>query len=396
MLTMSRGPRLLATLVVLLALSGCSTIKGWFTMDDDEGNQPAKLVDIDTEINIRKLWSTGVGSGQGDGYYHLRPVIDGATIYAAGNDGTVLALDRMKGKRIWRQEFDLSLSGGVGVGDNMVLLGSSDGQVLALNKADGSELWTGQVSGEVLAPPQTNGKVVVVQSYDGVVQGLSAEDGSQMWLYDSNVPVLTLRGTSTPVIFERLVMVGFGNGKVLALDLETGAVRWEARVAIAQGRSEIDRIVDIDGTLLMVGSVVYAVSYQGRLAAIDVTSGRKLWQQEVSSYVGLDQGFGNIYVADEKGSVIAYYRNGQGVRWEQPALSYRRLSAPTAIKGYVAVGDLDGYVHFMSQVDGHFVGRVKVDGDGVRANMLAEDNILYVFGNSGTLAAYQVSSQDNK
>jgi outer membrane protein assembly factor BamB len=396
MQTMSRWPRLLTTLTVLLALSGCSTVKGWFTVDDDESNQPAKLIDIDTEISIRKLWSTGVGSGQGDGYYHLRPTIDGATIYAAGNDGTVLALDRMKGKRIWRQEFDLSLSGGVGVGDNMVLLGSSDGQVLALNKADGSELWIGQVSGEVLAPPQTNGKVVVVQSYDGVVQGLSAEDGSQLWLYDSNVPVLTLRGTSTPVIFERMVMVGFGNGKVLALDIETGAVRWEARVAIAQGRSEIDRIVDIDGTLLMVGSVVYAVSYQGRVAAIDVTSGRKLWQQEVSSYVGLDQGFGNIYVADEKGSVIAYYRNGQGVRWEQPALSYRRLSSPTAIKGYVAVGDLDGYVHFMSQVDGHFVGRVKVDGDGVRANMLAEDNILYVFGNSGTLAAYQVSSQDKK
>ena len=237
---------------------------------------------------------------------------------------------------------------------------------------------------------------MIVQSYDGRLQALSAEDGAELWVYDSNLPVLSLRGTSTPIIFERIAIAAFGNGKVQAFDLETGAVRWEARVAIAQGRSEIDRIVDIDGSMMLVGTTLFAVSYQGRVAAMDVATGRKLWQEDVSSYSGIDQGFGNIYIAEETGTVIAFYRNGQGVRWEQPALTNRRVSTPKAIKGYVAVGDLDGYVHLLSQVDGHFVGRFKVGGKGIRANMLAEDNILYVFENGGTLAALQVSSLNKK
>jgi outer membrane protein assembly factor BamB len=215
-------------------------------------------------------------------------------------------------------------------------------------------------------------------------------------VYDSNVPVLTLRGTSTPLIYERFAIAGFGNGRVVALDIDNGSVRWEARVAIAQGRSEIDRIVDIDGTMLRIGAVLYAVSYQGRLAAIDIASGRKLRQEEVSSYVGLDQGFGNIYVSEESGTVVAYYRSNSGVRWEQGALTNRQLGSPRVIKGYVAVTDLEGYVHLLSQVDGHFTGRIKVDGDGIRADLLAEDDVLYIFGNSGKLVALRVTPRDSK
>ena len=389
-------PRSWLALFLLLSLSGCSTVTGWFNFDKDDGTDPVPLVDIVSEVKIRKLWSVGIGDGQGDAYYHLRPAIVGDTIYAAANDGTVAALDRMTGKRRWKEDVELPLGGGVGIGNGMLLLGTSDGQVLALNPDDGSQLWLGEVKGEILAPPISNGKVVIVQSYDGRLQALSAEDGTELWVYDSNLPVLSLRGTSTPIIFERIAIAAFGNGKVQAFDLETGAVRWEARVAIAQGRSEIDRIVDIDGSMLLVGTTLYAVSYQGRVAAMDVATGRKLWQEEMSSYSGIDQGFGNIYIAEESGTVIAFYRNGQGVRWEQPALTNRRVSTPKAIKGYVAVGDLDGYVHLLSQVDGHFVGRFKVGGKGIRANMLAEDNILYVFENGGTLAALQVSSLNKK
>jgi outer membrane protein assembly factor BamB len=388
--------RRLIILLLAMSLSGCSTVKSWFTFSEDEATEPAALLDIVPEVNIRKLWSTGVGDGQGDGFYHLRPAIDGDTIYAAGADGTVLALDRMKGKRRWKLDLELPLSGGVGVGNGMILLGSADGDILALNAGDGSELWRTQVHGEVLAPPQTNGNVVIVQSYDGRLQAINAEDGAALWVYDSNLPVLSLRGTSTPIIYERLVLAAFGNGKVQAFDLETGAVRWEARVAIAQGRSEIDRIVDIDGTMIRVGTTLYAVSYQGRVTGMDMSTGRKLWQEEVSSYSGVDQGFGNIYVAEESGSIIAYYRNGQGVRWEQSGLTNRRASTPKTLKGWVAVGDLEGYVHILSQVDGKFVGRAKVGSSGIRANMLAEDNVLYVFENGGTLAALQVSARDKK
>ena len=384
------------TAVVMLSvtLAGCSTVEGWFTLDDDEGNTPAQLVDIDSEISIDKLWSTSVGNGQGDAYHHLRPVIADDIIYAASNDGVVVALDRRDGDRVWREEYDIPFSGGVGYGEGMLMLGSSDGQVLALDANNGSQLWMADVRGEVMSPPQTNGRVVVVQSYNGKIQGLDADDGSELWVYDSNLPVLTLRGTSTPIIYEKFAIAGFGNGKVIAFDINSGAVRWEARVAIAQGRSEIDRIVDVDGTMIRVGTTLFAVSYQGRLAAIDISTGRKIWQEEISSYAGVGQGFGNIYVSEESGTVTAFHRNGQGIRWQQPALSYRRLSAPRAIKGFVAVGDLDGYIHFMSQVDGHFVGRTSVDGDGMRADMLVEDNVLYAFGNSGNLVALEVSSAD--
>lgn len=384
-------------LLTAMLLSGCSTIGGWFSIDDDEdASAPAPLVDIAEEARIKRLWSVGVGDGQGEGYYHLRPALEDGRIYAAGSDGVVVALQAADGDRIWREDLDQEISGGVGVGGGMVLLGTSEGQVVALSQDNGSLAWTSQLQGEILAPPQSNGRVVVVQTYNGKLHGLNADDGSLLWSYDSNVPVLTLRGTSTPIIFERVAIAGFGNGRVVALDLENGGVRWEARVAIAQGRSEIDRIVDIDGSMLMVGPVVWAVSYQGRLAAIDAVGGRKLRQEEVSSYVGLDQGFGNIYVAEESGTVIAYYRSESGIRWEQGALTNRRLSTPRVVKGYVAVADFEGYVHILSQVDGRIVGRTRVDGDGVRADMLSEEDVLYVFGNSGKLAAYRITPRDDK
>jgi outer membrane protein assembly factor BamB len=388
--------RFLLLCSLTLLTSGCSTIKSWFSVDTEAPDQPAKLESITSEIKIRKLWSASVGAGQGGSYNHLRPVISGDTIYVAGNDGLVLALDKTRGKRQWKQNFGLRFSGAVGVGEGILLLGTADGEVLALSAADGVELWRTEVHAEIMAPPQTDGKIVVVQSYDGKLRGLDAADGRELWVYDSNLPVLTLRGTSTPIIYERTAIAGFGNGKVMAFDINTGAIRWEVRVAIAQGRSEIDRIVDIDGGMVLVSGTLFAVSYQGRLAAIDVKAGRKVWQEDASSYVGVDQGFGNIYIAEDTGTISAFRRTGEGIRWQQPALSYRRLSAPRAIRGFLAVGDLEGYVHFLSQVDGHFVGRTKVDSDGVRADMLVEKNVLYVFGNSGKLAALQVTSLDKK
>lgn len=391
-----RFMRPLLYLLIAMLLSGCSTIRGWFGSEDDDASAPAPLLDITEEVRIKRLWSVGVGNGQGDGYYHLRPALEGDRIYAVGSDGVVVALQAGDGDRLWRQELDQDISGGVGVGGGMVLLGTSEGEVVALSRDDGSALWTSRLQGEILSPPQSNGRVVVVQTYNGKLHGLDADDGSLLWTYDSNVPVLTLRGTSTPIIFERVAIAGFGNGRVVALDLENGGVRWEARVAIAQGRSEIDRIVDIDGSMLMVGPVVWAVSYQGRLAAIDAVGGRKLRQEEVSSYVGLDQGFGNIYVAEESGTIIAFYRSESGIRWEQGALTNRRLSTPRVVKGYVAVADFEGYVHILSQVDGRIVGRMQVDSDGVRADMLNDDDVLYVFGNSGKLAAYRITPRDDK
>lgn len=387
--------RSLLTLILVLSLSACSTVKGWFEMDDDEDlTAPVELVDINESVNIKKLWSKGVGDGQGKGYLKIQPVVSGDSIYVASADGEVVSIDRNTGKEQWSVDLDVSISGGVGVYENTLLLGGNDGSVMQLNASDGTLNWTTRVNGEVLAPPQGNGRVVVAQSYEGRVQGLDFNTGEKLWVFNSNVPVLTVRGTSTPILSNNMVYVGFASGRVLSLESTTGAIAWEARVAIPQGRSEIERIVDVDGTMLLVGKELYAASYQGRLVAIDVGSGRKMWQQDISSFAGVSQGFGNVYVTDEDGTVMAYLRNGQGERWTQSALGYRELSRPTPVSSYLAVADFEGYVHLMSQVDGEFVARMKVDGKGARADMLSDGNILYVYGNSGKLAAYKITAKE--
>ncbi|MFT6052657.1 MAG: outer membrane protein assembly factor BamB [Halioglobus sp.] len=384
----------LGIVLMVLNLGACSTVKGWFDIDDDEDpTQPVELTDIVQKIDIKKLWSVGVGDGQAQGFFKIKPVIDGDLIYVASADGELVALNRHTGKKVWDVQLDTPLSGGVGLYEDTLLLGSSDGSVLKLSASDGSLVWSTRLSGEILAPPQANGKMVIAQTYDGKLQGLNFDTGEKMWVFDSNVPVLTVRGTSTPILSNNAVYAGFANGRVAAFDANTGGVSWEVRVAISQGRSEIERIVDVDGTMVLAGKELYAASYQGSLVAIDVASGRKLWQRDVSSFAGVSQGFGNVYVTDEDGTVFAYYRNGQGERWSQNALGYRELSRPTPVSSYVAVADYQGYVHFISQIDGEIVGRVKADGDGARADMLSDGNLLYIYGNSGDLIAYQITAK---
>lgn len=384
--------RWLTVLGLVLSLSACSTVKGWFQIDDDEDpTQPAALQDIAKTVDIKRLWSTSVGKGQGKGLYRIVPAMQGDSLYVASSDGQVMALKRKNGKKRWQKKLETAVSGGVGVHENSLFLGGADGSVMRLDASDGSLIWKTGVSGEVLAPPQGDGEVVVAQSYDGKLQGFDYQSGKKLWTYDSNVPVLTLRGTSTPILKDGIVYAAFANGRVQAFKAKTGGIVWEVRVAIAQGRSEIERIVDIDGSMELVGQELYAASYQGRIAAIDASSGRKLWQQNVSSFSGVSQGFGNVYVADEDGSLNAYLRGGQGIRWTQTALAYRGLSRPTPVSSYIAVADFEGIVHILSQVDGEFAGRFKADGDGARADMLSDGNVLYVYGNSGRLAAYQIT-----
>lgn len=383
--------RFASLLFILTALAGCETVSDFFEMgDEDDPQQPAELIDIEQQLDVRKLWSVGVGNGQGDGLYKLQPVIDGDIIYAVAAEGEVRAVDRKNGSTIWRQELELEVSGGVGHYEDSLFLGGSDGLVMRLDAQTGELLWTSEVSGEVLAAPQGNGRVVVAQTYDGRLYGFDYQSGEQLWRYDSSLPVLTIRGTSTPILDGSVVYAGFATGKVLAFDALDGTVRWEARVAIPQGRSEIERIVDVDGTMALAGTELYVASYQGRIAALDTRTGRKIWQRNVSSFYGVSQGFGNVYITEESGTITAFLRNGQGVRWEQPALAWRGLSRPVPVSSYVAVEDYEGYLHLLSQVDGEFLARTRPDNDGARADMLADGNLLYVYTDGGKLIAYDI------
>ncbi len=382
--------RTLVALAVLVGLSGCETIGEWFDDEDYDPTAPVELTDINETVVLDKRWSRSVGNGQGDGLYRLNPLLADGVIYAVSEEGELAAFDADSGKLRWESELEIPISGGVGKYRDSLLLGGADGLVMRLSTEDGSEIWRRPVTGEVLAAPQSNGEVVVAQAYDGKLMAFDYETGEKLWTFSNDVPVLTLRGTSTPIIYNDFVIAGFADGKVIAVSLDSGSVVWEARVAIAQGRSEIERIVDIDGTMAVQGAELYVASYQGRIVALEMRAGRKLWQRNVSSVSGVSVGFGNVYVADEDGTVSAFLRNGQSIRWQNIELGYRELSRPTPIGSYVAVVDFEGYLHLLSQVDGVIVGRDRPDSDGARADMIAKGNILYVYGNSGELIAYDI------
>ncbi|MGA0807165.1 MAG: outer membrane protein assembly factor BamB [Pseudohongiellaceae bacterium] len=385
-------PRLAFLMLSLPLLYACSNLNpmNWISSNDDE-DKPAELVDFPEEVRLRRVWSVKVGNGQGDKYNRLKAAIENNTIYAASNNGNVLAINRENGSRLWRTELDFQVTGGVGFGGNLVLLGTENSSVIALDAASGDILWETQVTSEVLSTPASNGNIVVVQAIDGKLSGHDARTGEQLWIYENTVPALTLRGESSPLIIENFVIAAFGNGTIVSLALNNGTLRWEERVAVPTGSSEIDRMVDIDGDLVLSDNGLLLVpSYQGYLAAIDAVTGQTRWRVEESSVNGASSGFGNIYVCDERDHVKAYRTSQETTVWVNEQLDLRRLTAPTSFSNYVAVGDFEGYVHLLSQVDGRFLGRTRVDSDGIRAPMQSRDNTLYVYGNSGNLSAYSV------
>ena len=403
---MQRGVAQFASILLVLSLTGCS----WFGGDEDgEVRDPYPLTKFTPEVEIKTVWSTRIGQGSQDKYQRLAPAIDAGRIFAASRDGTVVALDPAKGSKIWSIDLrnihagqktggffsfgkgdEGAISGGVGVGNQLVLVGTSAGQVVALNQSDGSLAWISAVSSEVLAPPQINDDIAVAQSIDGKVFGFDPMDGTQRWTYATSVPSLTLRGTSTPILMPDIVISAFANGRVVLLSSEQGLPHWEQKVAVSQGQSELEKLVDIDGAMVVQGNRLFVASYQGRLISLDISQGGINWQHQASSFAGLGGGFDQVYLAAENSVIIAYDMDTSKEIWRIDALTYRDVTSPVTIGNYIVVGDVEGYIHLLAQTDGRFVGRKKVDGDGIRSAVLAGGNRLYVLSNSGKLTALAI------
>lgn len=372
-----------AVLALALFAVGCSS-------SSKKELKPQALEKITAEIELKKEWSTSVGDGQGKLWNTLSPAVDGDRIYVTDAKGRVSALDRFSGKSVWTRKLKLDVSGGVGVGSGMLLLGTLSGDVIALNANTGEDLWRSKVTSEVLAAPATNGDVVVVQTQDDRLIALEASTGQQRWIYESTPAVLTLRGTGAPIVTDYVAYAGLSTGKVIAVDTQRGLPIWEQRITVPTGRTELERMVDIDGGLLLSGNTLYVVSYQGRLAGLDAQSGQVLWQREASSYVGVAEGFGNAYVSLADGTVESVDERSATAMWSNKALLRRQISAPAVLSSYVAVGDLEGYLHMLSQVDGRFIARSKIDGKGIRVQPLVVGGWMYVYGNGGKLVALTI------
>lgn len=382
-----RNSSLVVTLLSLLLISGCS----WFGGDDDAAAiTPAELVKFKQEISIEREWLAKIGSGNQDFRNSLRPTTDTKTVYAADHKGTVTALDISNGKKIWKAELDVQVSGGVGYGAGLVMVGTIEGEVYALAADSGAVLWTGQVSSEVISSPKSNGEIVAVQTIDDRLFALDAATGEEVWQHDGDAPILSVRGTSESVVTDNMVLTGFDSGKLGAFNPDNGSLIWESRLAVPKGRTELERMVDIDGEPLLVGDVIYAVTYQGRLGALSRGTGRSLWFQDSSSHHAPAYSLEQVYVTEDEDAVRAFKAGSGQPVWTNDQLFLRQVTGPAKLAGTIAVADGEGYLHLLDPVDGHFIGRTKVNGSGVSAPMLSVGGSLIVQANDGSIAAYGI------
>ena len=325
-----------------------------------------------------------------DQFLRLVPALADGRIYAASADGVVMALDALTGQRLWETNTQLPITGGVGLSETgLVLFGTSKGQVVALRQENGQEAWRAQVSSEVLAPPRAGNGIVVVRSGDGKFTGLDARTGERRWVYVHSVPALSLRGSAPPLVVQGLVVAGLDSGKLLVLSLDKGLPLTEKTIAAPRGRTEIERMIDIDSEPKVVGDTLYLAAYRGSVAAIDMRGGNLVWTRDLSSYAGLAVDAGQVYVSDDSDAVIALDRRSGGTLWKQPELTGRRLSAPVATDDYVVVGDFEGYLHWLSKDSGRIVGRVRAASASIITPPIAAGNIVFVYGKGGTLSAFR-------
>ncbi len=373
---------------------------------------PVELTPIEKPLVVHTRWKNTVGAGVGENYLKLKPVFSNGVGYVADYTGYVRAFDGKTGSTRWEIQMEVPLAGGPSLELGMLLFGTSQGEVYALNPENGELRWHSEVSSEVLAPPRGADGTIIVRTVDGQIHALDSSDGKRKWVYGRSIPLLTLRGESAPVITNGIVLVGSDNGKLTALTLQDGTVLWETRIAVPHGRSELERMVDIDADPVVVENTVYVVTYQGRLAAVQLDSGRILWVRDISSYAGLVVDAYRVYLTDAESRIWALNRYNGSTLWRQDKLLRRSITRPVLQGPHLVVADYNGYVHWLKREDGSIVARKFLNEDwylfnevdpesdtkmfpkanNVLVEPVTEQDLVMVYDRSGNIAAYQLES----
>ncbi|CDG84073.1 outer membrane protein assembly factor BamB [Janthinobacterium agaricidamnosum] len=369
---------------LLAVLAGCSSLNPFASKETK--NQPAKLVDIKSQLPVKTSWKYSIGKA---GVYSFTPALADGSLFVASNDGALARLDVQSGREQWRVKAGNELTGGVGSDGAVVAVGGIKGVVLAFD-GQGKPLWTQQASSEILSAPVVGQGVVVVRSVDNRIVGLDARTGEKKWTVQRTTPALTLRNAPGMVIGGANVYIAQPGGKLLALALATGVQRWESVVGEPRGATELERVTDISGTPVLFDKDICTVTYQGKVACFDAATGVSRWNKDQSSDVGVavDQRF--VFTADEKGAVSAFSREGGQNAWKTDTLAFRRLSTPASFGRTVAVGDYQGYIHFLSREDGAIIGRVSTDGSSIVSDPVIAGTNLIFQTQSGTVTAFAV------
>lgn len=383
LLQRSAAPWLAAALAVgLLAAAGCAG-KG-------KSHEPTKLSSIDKPLlKPDDIWSHSVGNGSGKQYTDLRVALGEDALYVAALDGRVQALNPKTGALLWQTRTKARVAGGPAIDGELILVGTLDAELIALKRADGKELWRAKGTSEVLAPPVGAGNVVVMRGVDGHLYGLDARDGHRLWSFDRNVPTLTLRGLSSPLIIDNRIYCGLDNGHLVSLSLSDGELAWDQALSVASGRNDLDRVIDIDADLVPGQDGFFAVTFGSDLALIDPSTGQSRWRRTVKSYSGMVLGGDKLFVTDADGVVWALDAETGAQAWKSEALKYRRLSPPGWFNGYVVVGDYNGYLHWLKPDDGTLVARTRLGSDPIIAPPVTGPQYLYVMNAAGKLAAFE-------
>lgn len=344
--------RYLLLTVAALFISACA--------DDDNVDQPTELVPFYSKHYIDVAWHASTGEGAEEQYVFLQPLILKQIAVTASRDGVLNIISLKTGDFEQEIELDSVVSAGIGGNEDVWLVATRDAHVVAVDAASRAERWRTRVPSEVLAKPVIYKDTVIIRTVDGKILSLNIDTGKIRWQYQRAIPDLTLRGTSEPVIARDRIYAGLADGRLIAISPDNGDVIWDIALAVPAGRSEIQRLVDIDGDAELYGRVLYAASFQGRVAAIDVDRGQFLWARDFSTHTGVVLDKDTLYSSDENGHIWALDRLNGATLWKQEKLAYRKLTRPTIIGDYLAVGDFEGYVHLLSRYDGHFIARYQL------------------------------------
>jgi len=372
-------------LAALLIAAGCSK--------DKDVEPPATLVKFPATLPVKKIWGEGVGGGKKQSVLRLGlgPAVDNGVVFAASHKGEVLAASLDTGRHLWVKKLKIPISAGPGAGAGLVVVGSSKGAIVTLDGATGRELWRTRLNSELLSAPAIGEKVVVLRSVDGRLHGLDAHTGKELWSVEQQVPRLSLRGTATPLIAKEVAISGFDNGKIMAVSLSTGDTVWDTALASPHGRTELDRLVDIDSAVRVVGDNVFATGFQGRTAMLAIDSGQIWWAHDMSSYRGLAVDEDNLYVTQSDGIVVALRQRDGSELWRNQKMKLRRLSTPVLTSTALAVADFQGYLHWLNKTTGELVARERVAKERISNSPVAAGETVVVLTDRGKLAAFRAT-----
>ncbi|KGJ90646.1 outer membrane protein assembly factor BamB [Colwellia psychrerythraea] len=386
----------LAIVLLSSSLLACSS-----NDDEDPSTKVAELSDLDNAFDVEVLWDRSVGDGVDDYFSRLKPIVAYNKVYSASRMGDVIAFDKESGQRVWtvdlsdinneRSFWDSRLSalvaGGPTAGLNKVFLGTENGDVFALDAETGELVWQAKIKGEVITPPAIDSGILVVNSASGLIKAFDANTGDELWKVEQDVPPLTLRGISTPVIASGGVLVGSGKGEISVYILEKGQAGWTSEVGEATGSTELERVIDVDSAPVVFGDKVYAISARGNLVSIELKTGRILWKRQYSSYRQIAVYRNDIFLTNTRGHIYALNRVNGIERWSNVELTNRAVTGPSVVDRYIVVGDFEGYLHWLDQDTGEIVSRHKVDGSGIHSTPTVVDDILYSQSRDGDLQA---------